>query len=911
VRPFSPYFLALVCGSIALAIGSASSEVVAGPAPDYLRDVKPLLTRKCYSCHGALKQSGGLRLDTRGTMLAGGESGAAVVPRDVTKSLLLSAVRGNGDIERMPLESEPLSSAEIALLDRWIAAGAPGPDEPLPPDPRKYWSFQPVVRPKLPGPQSPGSSQHPIDALLAVEHQRRGLMPGAEADPRTLVRRLYLDLIGLPPTPADVGHFVRDYSGPSAQREQAYRQVVDKLLSSPQYAERWGRHWMDVWRYSDWDGYRAEVRESQPHVWRWREWIIDALTADKPYDQMILEMLAGDEIAPTDPDTLRATGFLVRNWYKFNRNVWLEATVEHTGKAFLGLTVNCAKCHDHFFDPISQRDYYALRAFFEPHQVRTDRLPGQADTAIDGLVRVYDADAQTPTYLFARGDESKPDKSQALNAHIPRLFASMEPKITAIDLPIAAAYSGFRSFVRAEELARAKGDVEAARKALERAKPDEMSAAARKLALAATALEAIAARLAADEIRYAAGPASSNSVRVAELAKIAADAERKLATLHAADSLARTEAQVATAKNQLQAAGSESAALAKAKKAVADAEKKLADAKQAVAAAAANAKKTDVSYSPFSAVYPRQSTGRRLALARWIASRDNPLTARVAVNQIWMRHFGEPIVSSVFDFGHNGRLPSNQALLDWLASELVDGGWRMKSLHRTIVTSAAYRRTSSEANERNRQLDADNAFLWRMNARRMEAEVVRDSILFVAGSLDLARGGADLDPATADRVPRRSLYFRHSKEKKVELLDQFDRANAVECYRRSESIVPQQALAIANSALAQTQARVLAKSLASAIQPGRSASGKASIDEERFIVAAFERILNHPPSSQERDLCLEFLTQQTAMLAEPSKLTRFVSGAKLQTPPAATPRQRACENLVLVLLNHNDFLTIR
>ena len=201
--------------------------------------------------------------------------------------------------------------------------------------------------------------------------------------------------------------------------DRAYEALVDRLLASPQYGERWGRHWMDVWRYSDWDGFGAEVRESQPHIWRWRDWIVESLNRDLPYDRMIVAMLAADETDPCDADSLRATGFLARNWYKFNRNVWLEDTVEHTAKAFLGITLNCAKCHDHKYDPIPQTDYYAFRAFFEPYTVRTDPVPGQPDTTKAGLVRVYDGQAATPTFVFERGDEKRPIKEKPLAPSVP------------------------------------------------------------------------------------------------------------------------------------------------------------------------------------------------------------------------------------------------------------------------------------------------------------------------------------------------------------------------------------------------------------------------------------------------------------------------------------------------------------
>ncbi len=318
----------------------------------------------------------------------------------------------------MPKDAKPLSDAEIATLKTWIDEGAPAPDEKLPDDPRKHWSFQKPVRAELPTVQNAAWATHPIDRFLAAEHERRGLKPSPAAPKNVLLRRVYLDLIGLPPSNVELREFLADNSG------DAYERVVDKLLASPQYGERWGRHWMDVWRYSDWDGYGAEVRESQPHIWRWRDWIIESLNADKPYDAMVRDMLAADETAPDDPSALRATGFLVRNWFKFNRNVWMENTVEHTSKAFLGVTINCARCHDHMYDPILQTEYYQFRAMFEPYDVRTDRVPGTADTKRDGLVRVFDAKAETPTFLFVRGSEARPDKEHPLPPTVPRCWGA-------------------------------------------------------------------------------------------------------------------------------------------------------------------------------------------------------------------------------------------------------------------------------------------------------------------------------------------------------------------------------------------------------------------------------------------------------------------------------------------------------
>jgi len=344
---------------------------------DYVKDVKPLLTRHCSSCHGPLKQESGLRVDTAKSLLKGGDSGPALVAGKSSKSLILERVTAEAG-SRMPPEEEgkPLSQKEIAILKSWIDSGARAPaDEKAIADPKKFWSYQPVVRPAVPDVRNTSWVRNPIDAFIAAEQEKRALHPRPAAEKSVLLRRVYLDLVGLPPTREELRAFL------AADSKEAYEKIVDRLLNSKHYGERWGRHWMDIWRYSDWYGRRAqnEIRYSQYHIWRWRDWIIDSLNTDKGYDRMIVEMLAGDEVAPNDPDVLRATGFLSRNWYKFNRSAWLQETIEHTSMGFLGLTMKCARCHDHKFDPIGQEEYYRFRAFFEPHDVRTDQIPGEPD----------------------------------------------------------------------------------------------------------------------------------------------------------------------------------------------------------------------------------------------------------------------------------------------------------------------------------------------------------------------------------------------------------------------------------------------------------------------------------------------------------------------------------------------------
>jgi hypothetical protein len=882
---------------------------VAGDAVDYVRQIKPILTARCYACHSGLRTKAGLRLDTAAELIRGGDSGPAVDPGKSADSLLISMLTGDSGT-RMPPENEgaALTADEIETFKKWIDQGARAPDETPLTDPREHWSYQPPVRPAVPQPRNATWVRNPVDAFIAAGHESQGLAPVEAADKATLLRRVYLDLIGLPPTRDELATFLADES------PNAYQDVVDRLLARPQYGERWARHWMDVWRYSDWAGYRQEIRNSARHIWRWRDWMIESLNDDKGYDRMAMEMLAGDEIAPTDPDTLRATGFLVRNWEKFNRNSWLEATIEHTAKAFLGVTMNCCRCHDHKFDPIDQAEYYQFRAIFEPHFVRTDRLPGQPDAMKDGLPRVCDLKPDAPTYVLERGDEKRPMKDEAIKPAVPEVLGgalTIEP----VELPVLAYYPALQEFAIQEDVAQAEQKVSAAAAALAQKQAavagakktgDEKSLAGlvaaaelatKQLATARAEEASLAARIAAEKVKY--GLARGGDEK--QLVLAAAKAECELALCQAQEQQAAAQNELAGAKNS--AKPGNAAAVA----ALAAAEKKLADATTALAAAHAALADPADKYTPLGEELPRRSTGRRLAFARWLTARENPLAARVAVNHIWLRHFGAPLVENMFDFGLRAPQPRNQPLLDWLAVELMDHNWQMKRIHRLLVTSGAYRMTSGNtgASAANLALDRDNKYLWRMNTRRLEAELVRDSIFYTAGKLDLTRGGPDFAFPLASTTPRRSIYFQHAYEKQNKFLELFDGASVNECYRRSESIVPQQALALANSDVSVNQSRVLAKKLSEL-----TAKDNAGDADQAFIRFAFLQLLSREPSVAELTACRNFLKDQAQMLRTPAQLTAVAGGAKPAVPASADPRQRARENLTLVLYNHNDFVTI-
>jgi hypothetical protein len=763
--------------------------------------------------------------------------------------------------------------------------------------------FEKVQRPAVPAVKNSAWVRTPIDSFIAAEHERHGLKPRPEASRVILLRRVYLDLIGLPPTPEELHAFLADTD------PEAYEKMVDRLLQSPQYGERWGRHWMDIWRYSDWAGWTdgGQIRDSQPHIWRWRDWIVESLNQDKGYDRMIVEMLAGDELAPEDPATLRATGYLARNYKMLSREKWMQDTVNHTAQAFLGVTLGCARCHDHMYDPILQKEYYEVRAIFEPYNVRIDHIQTAPETKEDGLARVYDADPEVPTYLFIRGDDRTPDTARKLPPAVPELFGGSFPSIQPITLPPAAYAPDKQPSAIAHLRKESEAEIGQAKK---RFKAVVLPASAVWLPPEHYSLASLAklpigvewqGKIAIADLDLRLAFAKQNALEMVLRVEEVEDAGRKATPEweSAAMMAVTTQRIVRALQAQREAVELLYAPPSKDKAAQALLNERRAAAQQAVERTLADVLAyPDTSYqSRHVASYPRTSTGRRLAFARWIANRENPLTARVAVNHIWLRHFGQAIVPTVFDFGRNGRPPSHPALLDWLAAEFMARNWSMKELHRLIVTSSTYRMAST-TDPVNTALDRDNVYLWHMPSRRMEAEVVRDCLFYVAGKLDPARGGPEIDQHQGLVVPRRSLYFRHAAEKQMEFLKIFDGPAVSECYQRKESVMPQQALALVNSELTMKHARLLARELAA----------RVGSDAEAFTTSAFERVLARSPAKAEKAECLAFLIDQVNRYRQRKAAIFSVSDPGV---PAADAELRARENLVHVLMNHNDFVTIR
>jgi len=702
-----------------------SAEDAAPPTPEQIKhfesQVRPLLAERCFGCHGQDKQKSGLRLDSREALLAGGESGPAFDAEHPENSLLIEAIRYES--LQMPPDRK-LSDAEIALLTDWFKQGAPWPGAPsgavpvrkrgleVTAEDRQFWSFQPIARPAVPAVKHADAIRNPVDAFVVRRLEEQGLAPSSPAGRRELIRRLSFDLLGLPPAPEDVDRFMADDSA------EAFERLVDDYLSRPEYGERWGRHWLDLVRFSQTNGYERD--DEKLHAWRYRDYVIQSLNEDKPYDQFVREQLAGDEL-----DQVTDAGRIALGFYRLG--VWddepddqrqaefdeLDDMLSTTGSVFLGLTIGCARCHDHKFDPIPQDDYYSLLAFVrnvKPFTKPGKEAEGVIFASLEGggqALTVFDRAEPLPTQVLARGSAATPGKE-------------VEPRFPKV--------------------------------------------------------------LSAD-------PAG-------DLWKTATVEEKGTAA------------------------------------------------------------------------------GRRRALADWIASERNPLTARVIVNRLWHYHFGRGIVDTPNDFGHTGTPPTHPDLLDYLAGELIAHEWRLKPLHRLIVLSATYRQSSAADNTMALAIDPGNTLLWRQNLRRLEAEAIRDAILATSGSLNPQMTGRGIFPALPPEVlatqsqpgrgwdqsspaerARRSVYIFSKRTLGVPILETFDQASADSSQaRRNTTTIAPQALILLNSAFTDGEAQAFARRL----------QREAGADPAAQIERAFRIALGRKPTPRERQTALSYLDRQRA-----------------------------------------------
>jgi hypothetical protein len=801
------------------AIGAADPHIPPGQIEFFESKIRPVLAGTCQKCHGSATHKGGLRLDSREAALKGGDSGAAVVPGNPDASPMIEAINYRG-LEMPP--TGKLRPREIEALVQWVKMGAPWPQEKkedakaagqsrgdftITEEDRRYWAFQPIGHPRPPLVRTRGWAANPIDPFILARLEAKGLSPNPAAEPRVLIRRMFFDVIGLPPTPDEVDAFVANPS------DEAYSRLIDELLSRKEYGERWGRHWLDVTRFAQTNGYERDAEK--PESWRYRDYVVNAFNADKPYDRFIIEQLAGDELDEPTAESIVATGFYrLGIWDDEPDNqaaaAWdeVDEMVRTTGAAFLGLTLGCARCHNHMFDPIPQEDYYRFAAFFrnvEPYGKAASRT--HLATNDSGIFTPVATSAQFGIWKSRR--------------------AELAPQMASVQSKLANQPKGTKRSERQQlisELTRLK----------------QLQDASLEKALS---------------VRECGPPL--RETRVLIRGNVATPGKR-------------------VEPRFLAILGG------KAPKAI---------------PVSFTVRAGEHSLKPMLTEYGLHPTmGLRRELARWIADMDNPLTARVMVNRIWQEYFGRGIVRSSDNFGRAGVPPTHPELLAWLARDFVDGGWRMKRMHKRILLSKAYRMSSAATNEKGRATDADNDLFWRQNLRRLDAEAIRDSMLAVSGRLNPAAGGRGVFPplspdvlatqsrpglgwgqSSVEEQSRRSVYIYLKRTLMVPFLETFDYTNTAESVgTRPVTTVAPQALLLLNSEFADAQARNLAERV-------RRETGDVA---SRQIDRLFRLALGRLPTAREAKVADELLKRKHGIAGTGDPL----------------------RSLCLVVLNLNEFL---
>ena len=821
-----------LAGLLALLLAVAAIHRGAGPVgaragqTDLSRQAFVILERNCFGCHGVARTSD-LDLRSGEAILKGGTGGKVVVPGKPELSRLMHFVT-HREKPVMPPTGK-LSDGDIETLRRWIADGArfegfapvesgkaepPLAIKPFSAEERGYWAFQRLRRVDPPRVADPRWSRNPIDGFLYAAMATKGLKPSAAADRRTLIRRVTLDVTGLLPTPEEVESFVND------RRPDAWEQLVDRLLASPHYGERWARHWLDVVRYADSGGFEFDI--DRPEGWRYRDYVVKAMNDDKPYDQFIREQLAGDEFAPDTSDAMIATGFLRlgpdgEDRGERARQDALDDVITTTSLAFMGMTVGCARCHDHKFDPIRQADFYRIQAVFSPAQpLDYPVVPPEVVTAHKAEVARIDA-------LL------KPLKTTRRELEAPYVRMLIEEQVAGLPEYMQVAW-------RTPEAERTEGQkltVQQIRKVL------EIDRQAHRF----SEKEMVGRMPAADKLKH-----EELSARITEL-------ERQKPKPYATTRAITEKSRVATPTWFLHRGSVESRGPA------------VEPGTLSVLG--------DFSFPepPASA----SSTWRRRGLAEWLTRRDNPLTARVMVNRLWLHHFGEGIVRTPSNFGKLGEPPTHPELLDWLAVEFIDRGWSIKQMHRLMLTSEAYRMRSDDV-AASAEIDPENRLLWRMPRVRLEAEVIRDLILDASGNLNRSIGGPcvypyidpklfqsstkrtwpgrpDDDPSTW----RRSLYVYSKRSIRYPLFETFDQPNLINsCERRNRSTIAPQALLMMNNNFIIFEAGKFAERL----------KAEAGDNVGSQVERAFRLALGRGPTPFEREKSVEFVQGTPNGLAE-------------------------------------------
>ncbi|MEI6283677.1 MAG: PSD1 and planctomycete cytochrome C domain-containing protein [Opitutae bacterium] len=918
------------------------------------KNIRPILSDRCFKCHSAQEgvSKGGLIMDTRAGLLAGGDTGAAIVPNSVEKSLLITAVHQTDPDLSMPPKKggAKLPDAQIALLEKWVKMGAPAPVGAgavkltgLSQKARDHWAFKSFTKPALPKVSNEAWCQNEIDYFILAKLDEQGLKPSAPTDGESLLRRLNYDLIGLPPSNTEVEAFSRDYTNASAvdsyllQRNKSAHAVsdlvektVDRLLASPQYGERWARHWLDSARYADTPGNGIKRGEAYANAWTYRDYVIDAFNQDKPYNQFIVEQLAADrlpDLAKDDP-RLAALGFITVGKRFDNNDDTIDERIDTTTKAFLGLTVACARCHDHKFDPIPTADYYSLHGIFastmepldEP-MIKTTRIPtateradfdkkmkdlvesntrgyyryiraqlatlhkdfaGRALSALAGFKSTRSADLQK-TYNFTLVREV--DTSIIIN------------KISPITAPLAhlqkipaEEFEEKAPQVIATVLANKKVPINPyVAEALVNLKPKTID----DVALAYQAMFKKYSAQIDKHIDMRSTPGRAGEKDNPDIIQLAAwpwplpsyediDTNPKMLSLITTRSFCYAWQDKPNFLNnkipgkyfqfeeinklELTHSGGPGKAMV-----VADV---LSPKNSNVFLRGDRNKKGPVVNRQFLEILsgpnrvPFTQGSGRAELAQAIASPNNPLTARVLVNRVWMQHFGAGIVSSLDDFGNMSEKPTHPELLNWLAAQFVENGWSLKNLHRKMLTSQTYRQSANPAmnpmfashdDNNPNKIDAGNKYLWRSNLRRLDFESIRDALIMLTGKMDSTVGGRPVNITDEPLSYRRSIYGYIDREHLSDLQAQFDFSDPdMPNSRRNSTIVPQQALFFMNNPLSVEVARAVAA------RP----EVVGAINDDARITTMYRIMFQRTPKSDEARLAKEFIKKVTGVAAE-------------------------------------------
>lgn len=764
--------------------------------------IRPLLHTKCVSCHGATKQSGDLRLDSKEGLMAGGESGEAIAIHESGASLLMEAVRYES-FEMPP--GEQLSQQEISDLQRWIDQGAIWPvvdgksvrlegaaftEKEL-----NYWALQPVRHPAVPTLTVESSVTHPIDRFILARQMEAGIKPAPAAEPGVLLRRLYFGLLGVPPSPADLEQFSKRLAE-TQNFDQTWQATVEQLLADRRYGEHWARYWLDIVRYAESDGFRADFY--RPEAWRYRDYVVDAFNNDKPYDRFVEEQLAGDELYPDDNEARIATGYLRTYLYEYNQRDArtqqqdiLNQITDVTGEAFMGLSVGCARCHDHKFDPILQADYFRLQAAF------------------GSMLAVDDFTVATPARRQQHAEQLQQWK---------RKTAELQQQRDELRAPYLkkAARSAVIKFPE---------DVQAIM-AL-----DEAARSPLQVQLADLVNRQILYEY--DRLKYSAADQKKIDALEQQIKELAGDKPADLPTALTVRDTGSTPATIHIASNpelpEVTAGGL-----------------------------------TILDSRPFNVQPLPNSTGARSALAQWLTDSAHPLTARVIVNRIWQHHFGTGLVATASDFGSLGQRPSHPELLDWLASEFIANGYRIKWLHRQILTSAVYRMSAFHPHAAIcEQTDPGNQLRWRFPIRRLSAEQIRDAMLTCSGELSSDIGG----PSVSGTTKRRALYIkqlRNTPDLLLKSLDGTDGLNSLA--KRNTTTTPIQALNLMNGTWVNERAAAMAERV---IAETRSSDPAAIVDR------IYRISLGRSPSPSDRQLAVNWI--QTGLHGQSARPTKAIS----------------------------------